>query len=327
MTNDSPVFAMDSGPFRDVIPILLDYLDLKSRVQLAQTCRFWKYRIYIDLKRWPTTLELPYLGSMDNYVGIHHSLEEVVHAKLWSMVRPPEDPRALENVLKQIASSDDSAQRFSLVTKINFKNFIHTDESLRLTALLFPAIEEIRFEGNLLSINGIHHIAMQCQKLKHVEFYQCENVDLREAFRIFDSQEHQENLERIFVYRGFWRNLAGQIPLMEDLPFMAPCEKCGLYYNQLKNEQKMLCLYHPGVRIDTNEHSRSLFSCCGSNTPRYPSTLGCQYTFHTKCSSDSFRKLHDGLPEYMFQKYSDVKFSLRCYERRRLDKCYKRWNL
>ena len=100
-----------------------------------------------------------------------------------------------------------------------------------------------------LSITGIQCIATKCQKLKHVEFYQCENVNLRETFRLFDGEEHRENLERIFVYRGFWRRPIGQLPLTDDLPFMAPCEKCGLYYNQLKNQQEMLCLYHPGVNF------------------------------------------------------------------------------
>ena len=31
-------------------------------------------------------------------------------------------------------------------------------------------------------------------------------------------------------------------------------------------------------------------------------------------------------PEYMFQKYTDVKFPLQFTERRRLDKCYEKWN-
>jgi hypothetical protein len=35
---------------------------------------------------------------------------------------------------------------------------------------------------------------------------------------------------------------------------------------------------------------------------------------------------HFSHPEYMFQRYTDVKFLLRCSERRRLDKCYKKWN-
>ncbi|CAF3101903.1 unnamed protein product [Rotaria sp. Silwood2] len=114
---------------------------------------------------------------------------------------------------------------------------------------------------------------------------------------------------------------------------MALCQRCGLYYNELINEKTMLCLYHPGT-YSGYDHSCSSFDCCGSNTPRYPSTLGCQYTYHDKwfnaSSSPNQRhysfKLHDGHPEYMFQKYNDIQFLLRCTERRRLDKCYKKWN-
>jgi hypothetical protein len=115
----SAAFVMDSGPFIDVIPTLLNYLDLKSLVQLAQTSYFWKNRIYTDLKLWPKTIELPYIGCMDNYVGVHNTLESVIDAKLWSMIRPPEDLNALEKVLERMASSEDSIKRFALVEKVS----------------------------------------------------------------------------------------------------------------------------------------------------------------------------------------------------------------
>ncbi|UJR11240.1 hypothetical protein I4U23_015422 [Adineta vaga] len=326
--NDSPVFIMDSGPFLDIIPTLLDFLDLKSRIQLARTCRFWKYRIYTDLKRWPKTIQLPYLGCMDTYVGVHNTLENVIDAKLWSMIRPPEDPKALEQVLQKMASSENSIRRFALTTNVDFKNFLHTDESLRLTALLFPSIEQISLEGNLISIVGIRRIATSCKKLKHIEFYQCHTIDLQNACRLFNTEEYQQNLERIFIYQGFWSKYSVKLPSKVDLPFMALCQRCGLYFNESKNDREMLCLHHPGT-YNGFGHSCSSFDCCGSNTPRYSSTLGCQYTFHQKCISTEkkhYFELHDGLPENMFQKYPDVKFSFRCTERRRLDKCYKRWN-
>ncbi|CAF3656155.1 unnamed protein product [Rotaria sp. Silwood1] len=326
----SATFIMDSGPFIDIIPTILKYLDLKSLIHLAKTCYFWKERIYTDVKLWPKVIELPYIGCMNNYVGVHNILEHVIEAKLWSMIRPPDDPKALEKVLEKMASSEQSIQRFKLAKKVLFKNFIHTNESLRLTALLFPLIEEITFEGNLLSIIGVQYIAESCRKLKHIEFYQCGNLDIGNACRLFNNEEHKKYLERIFIYNGFWSKYTINFPTKDDLPFMELCQRCGLYYNQLKNEKEMLCLYHPGTYRGYG-HSYSSYNCCGSNTPRYPSTLGCQYTYHEKCSNTlssnqrHYYELHDGHPEYMFQKYKDVKFLLQFTERRRLDKCYEKW--
>ncbi|CAF1093021.1 unnamed protein product [Rotaria sp. Silwood1] len=109
---------MDSGPFIDIIPIILNYLDLKSLVHLAKTCYFWKERIYTDVKLWPKVIELPYIGCMNNDVGIHNVLEDVIEAKLWSMVQPPKDSKALEKVLEKMASSEQSIQRFKLTKKL-----------------------------------------------------------------------------------------------------------------------------------------------------------------------------------------------------------------
>ncbi|CAF2755172.1 unnamed protein product [Rotaria sp. Silwood2] len=160
---------MDSGPFLDIIPILLSYLDLRSLVHLAQTCHFWKERIYYDLKLWPNVIELPYIGRMRDYGSKRHNPEKIIKMKVWSMILPPENPKALEHVLEKMASSDESIRRFQLVEK--------------------------RYEG----------------------------------------------------------------------------------YG----------------------HSCSSFNCCGSGTPRYPSTLGCQYTYHQKCADPSsywsdMYDLHDG---------------------------------
>jgi hypothetical protein len=109
---------MDSGAFLDVIPTLLNYLDWKSLVNLAQTCRFWKQRIYTDLKRWPKLIELPYIGHMDGCLSGRHSDDDVINAKVWSMLPPPEDPKALEKVLTKMALSEESIQRFALVKKV-----------------------------------------------------------------------------------------------------------------------------------------------------------------------------------------------------------------
>ncbi|CAF3572910.1 unnamed protein product [Rotaria sp. Silwood1] len=109
---------MDSGPFLDIIPILLSYLDLRSLVHLAQTCRFWRERIYNDLKLWPNMIELPYIGHMRDYSSRRHDPENVIKVKLWSMILPPDDLKALENVLEKMASSDESVQRFQLVEKV-----------------------------------------------------------------------------------------------------------------------------------------------------------------------------------------------------------------
>jgi hypothetical protein len=109
---------MDSGLFLDVIPTLLSYLDLKSLVHLAQTCRFWKNRIYTDLKLWPNVIELPYIGRMDGIRVGRDDPETVVKVKLWSMVLPPDDPKALEKVLGKMASSEESVRRFQLAEKV-----------------------------------------------------------------------------------------------------------------------------------------------------------------------------------------------------------------
>ena len=109
---------MDSGPFLDVIPTVLQYLDLKSLVNLAQTCHFWKTRIYTDLKLWPKVIELPYIGHMETHLCGRTTLEEVINAKLWSALLPPEDSKALEKFLDKMASSDESKQRFALVEKV-----------------------------------------------------------------------------------------------------------------------------------------------------------------------------------------------------------------
>ncbi|CAF3816095.1 unnamed protein product [Rotaria sp. Silwood1] len=293
---------MDSGPFLDIIPNVLKYLDIKSLLYLAQTCHFWKNRIYNDLKLWPKTIELPYIGCISNYIGgeRENTLELAIEAKLWSAILPPEDPKALEKVLERMASSEESIKRFVLVEKVNFKNFIHTDESLRLTALLFPSIKEISFEGNLLSIVGVRYIAMSCSKLKHIEFYECGNLNLSNACALFNTEEHKEHLERIFIHNKSSYSYRDDPITIDDLPFMALCDRCQLYYNQLKNEKEMLCLYHPGKYWGYG-HSCSSFDCCGSNTPRYQSTLGCQYTYHVKSPSSSLAsgwkrsfELHEG---------------------------------
>jgi len=117
---------MDSGAFLDVIPIILRYLDLKSLIQLSKTCHFWRQRIYTDLKLWPNSIELPYIGQMGGdkyeYGRGRYTLESVIEAKLWSMILPPEDPTALEKVLDKMASSEESIQRFQLIEKVSWNN-------------------------------------------------------------------------------------------------------------------------------------------------------------------------------------------------------------
>jgi len=109
---------MDSGAFLDIIPILLQYLDLKSLVNLAQTCHFWRTRIYTDLKLWPKLIELPYIGHMETHFRGRNTPEEAINAKLWSALLPPEDPKALEKIFGKMASSNESIQRFASVEKV-----------------------------------------------------------------------------------------------------------------------------------------------------------------------------------------------------------------
>ncbi|CAF1021576.1 unnamed protein product [Didymodactylos carnosus] len=119
VSEDSQLFGcMDSGAFLDVIPNVLTFLDVKGLVQLAQTCRFWRHRVYSDLRLW-TVVELPYVGRMESGDYLRYHPTEVIEAGLWSMVLPPEDPNALETVLSQMSSSDESIGRFQQTQKVD----------------------------------------------------------------------------------------------------------------------------------------------------------------------------------------------------------------
>lgn len=116
---------MDSGAFLDVIPLILKHLDLYSLIQLSSTCHFWRDRIYYDSKLWSNyTIELPYIGDREGEFFTHFTLEHVLKAKVWSMIKPPEDPKALEKILEKIASSEESIQRFQLVEQV-FRLFLN----------------------------------------------------------------------------------------------------------------------------------------------------------------------------------------------------------
>ncbi len=112
---------MDCGAFIDIVPIILSYLDLKSRIQLSKTCRFWRKQIYItNAKLWSKEMiELPYVGSTGcNHPKIFHCTC-LMENKLWSTISAPPDPNALEKVLSQMALSEESIQRFHLVEKVS----------------------------------------------------------------------------------------------------------------------------------------------------------------------------------------------------------------
>jgi len=97
-------------------------------------------------------------------------------------------------------------------------------------------------------MNGIRHIATSCNNLKYIEFYQCNNIDIQSAIRLFNTDEHKENLERIFIHSNYSsRRNQIKLPTENDLLFMNRCARCGLFFNKFKNEKQMLCLYHPGV--------------------------------------------------------------------------------
>jgi hypothetical protein len=67
------------------------------------------------------------------------------------------------------------------------------------------------------------------------------------VFRLFNTEEHKINLERIFLYNDNGCGRDRKFSIEDYLPFMAFCQRCGLYFNQIKNEKEVLCLYHPGV--------------------------------------------------------------------------------
>ena len=112
---------MNSGAFIDIVPIILKYLDLRSLIQLSKTCQFWRKQIYItNAKLWAKgMIELPYVGSTgcDHPKVFHCSC--LTENKLWSTISSPPDPNALEKVLSQMASSEESIQRFQFVEKVS----------------------------------------------------------------------------------------------------------------------------------------------------------------------------------------------------------------
>jgi hypothetical protein len=144
---------MDSGAFIDIIPIILNYLDLKNLIQLSKTCYFWRQQIYTNAKLWSKEIiELPYVGhigcensestdckcfmqvnksfnptcylrdAIQNAKETHIKDVKIERVKLWSTILSSVDPNALENVLAKIASSEKSIQRFKLVEKVSNKS-------------------------------------------------------------------------------------------------------------------------------------------------------------------------------------------------------------
>jgi hypothetical protein len=78
------------------------------------------------------------------------------------------------------------------------------------------------------------------------------------VFRLFNTDEHKQHLERIFLYDDGSSRYGIQLSTETNLPFMALCQRCRLYFNELKNEREMLCLYHPGVGIGFSFLARNL---------------------------------------------------------------------
>lgn len=95
----------------------------------------------------------------------------------------------------------------------------------------------------------MQYIAESCRKLKHIEFYCSMKLDVSQACGFFNTDDHKESLERLFIHRvDRYRRYADRKPVTNDvLPFMVLCKRCGLYFNDFKNQQQMLCLHHPGV--------------------------------------------------------------------------------
>ncbi|CAF1447080.1 unnamed protein product [Rotaria sordida] len=262
-------------------------------------------------------VELPYIGTMEDDISEGSNADIAIKAKLWLKILPPEDPNALEKVLEKMVSSKENIEKLKLLEKVDFKNYIHTDESLRLTALLFPSIQQINFEGNFLTIRGVEYIAKSCQKLKFIEFYICENLNMENVFRLFNTEEHKMNLRRIFLFTG-QPTLSRNFSIEEYLPFMARCERCGSFFNKRKNEEETLCLYGGYA-------NHGAYRCCGSDKPSYLSTSGCQSTYHTTSPISSTLDLND--PNTMFTIVDHQKNTLLYRDRRALHKSYEKWNI
>ena len=61
-----------------------------------------------------------------------------------------------------------------------------------------------------------------------MEYYKCHTLNMLDVFRLFNTEEHKMNLERIFLYYGrHSRNI--EFSIEDCLPFMSLCQRCGLF--------------------------------------------------------------------------------------------------
>lgn len=70
---------------------------------------------------------------------------------------------------------------------------------------------------------------------------------MRDAYRLFNTEDHRDNLERMLIHSNLLRGSNDQLMSDNGSTFMVLCQRCRLYFNEFKNEKEMLCLHHPGV--------------------------------------------------------------------------------
>jgi len=211
------------------------------------------------------------------------SVQRALELKLYSTMPPPEDNLALEKLLESMMPSK---RRFVNTTTVKFKNYMFSDEAVNLATQLFPFLGRLDLDGaritndvfrNLSNFRNLSFLSINCSNIPDIEDKHVQPLLPR--------------LERLFVQAG---------RTTPNLALLKSCHNCKGFYNIGKNSSTS-CLYHPG-EYSGYGHSCSSFSCCGSNTPSYSGTPGCQYGSHLPMKETAKHRCvgrnENWLPEY-----------------------------
>jgi hypothetical protein len=238
---------------------ILQFLSQQNICKLASVCRACKKIAYEP--RWWHTIELRYNGTPSSE-ELAYFTTSVNGPKigLYSSLRPPQDSSAFKKLLLSMLPSKE---RFVDTTSVQFKNYLFTDATIAIAALLFPSLKRLDLDGGRITIEGMKHIR-HFSKLYFLSVH-CKNESS------WDSNEWlaplEPHLETLII-----RDLSKPL-------FLKRCMQCNFFYNPKYNTNTS-CLYHP-MAYSGYGHSCSSYECCGSNTPCYMGTPGCTYGFHT----------------------------------------------
>jgi len=204
---------------------------------------------------------------------------------IYSILKPPKEPLALDNVLEAILSSKE---RFVETRSVQFKNYMFSDKAIELATQLFPSLEKLDLDGGKITIEGMKLL----QKFRKLRFLSVYCKDQRNWDPKVWLEPLESHLERLIIRRGKFNSL-----------FMKKCTQCNFLFNPKLNSSTS-CLYHPGVYTGYG-HSCSSFQCCGSNTPCYMGTPGCAYSYHVSEGVPLNYSHEEWLPEFIDIPYKD----------------------